>query len=91
LILWRPNAVRQPSCREHNEECFSVSDYDIRNNLFEIRIGFSLGAGLKAVVLLVKDCRQIAINIGAESLKNAKLLKKRAWKNENIFVCDSHN
>jgi hypothetical protein len=50
-----------------------------------------LGARLKAVVLFVEDCRQVAINISAESLKNAKPLKKRAWKNENFFVCDSHN
>ena len=70
---------------------FSISDHDIWDNLFEVWIGFSLGARLKAVVLLVKDCRQIAINVGAESLKNAKPLKKRAGKNENIFVCNSHN
>ncbi len=73
------------------KNAFPVSDHDIWNDLFEIWIGFCLGARLKAVVLLVEDRRQIAVNIGVETLKNAKLLKKRAGKNENIFICDSHN
>lgn len=73
------------------ENVFSISDHDVWNDLFEVWIGFSMGARLKAVVLLVKDCRQIAIHISIESLKNSKLLKKRAGKNQNIFVCDSHN
>jgi len=73
------------------QNIFSISDYHIWDNLFEIWICFSLGARLKTVVLLIKDCWQIVINISVETLKNAKLLKKRAWKNENIFICDSHN
>ena len=73
------------------QNAFSVSDHDVWYDLFEVWIGFCLGAGLKTVVLLVKDCWQIVINIGAETLKNAKPLKKRAGENKNFFVCNSHN
>ncbi len=72
------------------ENAFSVSDYHIRNNLFEIWICFRFRARQKTVVLWIKNCRQIIINISIETLKNAQPLKKRAGKNENIFVCDSH-
>jgi hypothetical protein len=73
------------------QDAFSISHHDVWNNLFEVWIGFSLGARLEAVVIFVKYCGQIAANVGAESLKNTKPLKKRAGKNENLFVCDSHN
>ena len=70
---------------------FSIGDHDVWNDLFEVWICFSLRARLKAVVLWIKNCRQIIINVSVETLKNAKPLKKRAGKNENIFICDSHN
>jgi hypothetical protein len=73
------------------QHAFPIRDHDIWDDLFEGWISFCPGTGLKTVVLLVKDRRQIAINLGAETLKNTKPLKKRAWKNKNIFVCDSHN
>lgn len=70
---------------------FSIGDHYIRNNLFKIRIGFSEGTRHEIVILLIKDDWQIAVNLGTEALKNTQLLKKRAGKNENIFVCNSHN
>jgi len=72
------------------KNALSVSDHHIGDDLFEIRIRLCLGAGLKTVVLLIKDYWQIAINLGSETLKKAKLLKNRTGKNENFFVCNRH-
>lgn len=57
------------------KDALSVGDHHIRNNLFKIRIGFSLGARQEIVVFWVKDCWQIAINISTETLKSAKPLE----------------
>jgi len=73
------------------KNAFPISDHHIRNNLFEGRIRFRLGARHETVVLGIKNRRQIAVQLGVETLKNTELLKKRTWKNEHIFVCDSHN
>jgi len=72
------------------KNALSVSDHHRGDDLFEIRIRLCLGAGLKTVVLLIKDYWQIAINLGSETLKKAKLLKNRTGKNENFFVCNRH-
>jgi hypothetical protein len=73
------------------KNAFPISDYHVRDDLFEGWIGLRPGAGLKTVVLLVQDFGQIAINLSAETLKNAQLLKKRAGKNENIFTGNRHD
>ena len=54
------------------------------------RIGFGFGARHEAVVLGLKNHRQIAVHLRAEPLENSKLFKKRTGKNENIFICNSH-
>ena len=54
------------------KNALSISDHDVGDNLFEVRIALCLGTGLKTVVLLIKDYWQIAINISSETLKNAK-------------------
>ena len=73
------------------KNALSISDHYVWDYLFEGWIDLCSGTGLKTVVFLVQDCWQIAINISAETLKNAQLLKKRAGKNENIFTGNRHD
>ena len=53
------------------QDALAIRNYDVRDDLLEVWVGFGLGAGLKTVVLLVEDDRQITVHISPESLKSA--------------------
>ena len=58
------------------KNAFSISNQNIRDNLFEVGIGFSLGAGHETVVFRIENGLEITICISTETLKNTKLFKK---------------
>ena len=72
-------------------DIFAISDHHVWNYLFVGWISLCTRAWLKTVVFLLKNCWQITGDICAETLKNPKPLEKRTRKNQNIFVCNSHN
>jgi hypothetical protein len=73
------------------KNALAIGDHHVRDDLFESWIGFGPGPWLKTVILLVQDYWQIAVDISAETLKNAQPLKKRARENENIFADNRHD
>jgi len=58
------------------QDAFAIRDYDIRNDLFIIRVSFSLGAELESIVFLVKDDFKVTIHLSIKTLKNSQLLKE---------------
>ena len=72
------------------KNAFSICNHNIRDDLFEAKICFSIGAGHEAIIFRIKNDRQIAAYISTETLKDTKLFEKRTRENKNFFICSSH-